>query len=733
LTDERGSLHPGDPWHPDYRPQAYPDQWPLDLSEEEAESEADAVEAEAPFQLSPLEPIDASTETLLLPEPSSASRPDPEAVAEWEVTTSEIIRLEPALDLETSLSLPTEPMWAVPEAIPEITKSIQAEPQLANGLGEYETSSREILEVGVADASLVGADEDYEVVEASDFSEETASSSLPEPAAQVVTAPAETESDDLRLDRVDEWMTEEHPEIVDPEAPLAFPTVDSKDELVEAVVIEAGISPELDDSAEELTVGWPKWDPEPRGQAEEAAKEEELTAPADDGWPKWQPEAREQAAEMSPEAVDNSMAEEAADDGWPKWDPGWRDREPLEPAVSEVRAGETTASSRFDMGTPPGWLESSNPWKPDPAMMSSREYALAEQLAADLEPASFSLDRFEDHHFLQGATQEHVGLAKAMETAGAGEDKPSPAMAAPMPGVESGVVGLDDVGDAEESFEIGEGGGGLLPASSELGTRLFSGVLLISAFVLALALGRAWLWGLVGLIALVAMGEFFAVLRHLGHRPVAIFGMLGGAGALIGSSTELGVVAVAGAVALATVGVFAFYAAQVHPPHRPWPNAALTVLGMAWVAGGLAFAMPIIRADNRVRLLVAIVGLTMAMDTGAYFAGRRWGHRPLASTLSPKKTVEGLVGGIGLTAAVAVGLGLWLDPPFSIGTALALAAGVAIFAVLGDLAESMLKRQLEIKDMGWLLPGHGGLLDRIDSFLFVVPAAYTVLRWTGIL
>lgn len=747
MTDERGSFHPGDPWHPDYRPKPEPAQWPLDL-EEEAESEP---EAETPFQLSPLQPIETVAESVLIAEPSWAAGQGTD-VPEVEPELREEEREEDAVS-----AFPTEAAWVPPGPSSDMA--------ITRAAGADELESSEILEVGVADASLVGEDEDYEVVEAAP--KESVSSPEAEsttqndetfpvvgagylPKAGPVPPLQRTEADDLRLNSVDEWMTDEHPEIVDVEqdAPLPLPSSS------EAVVID--VSPE-----EEFAVGWPKWDPQ-AGQDTLSPQEQALTA----DWPKWQAEAPLSEA-------DTPVAEEVTAVGLPSWKPETQPRESaeeeaeltpgadwhpgarfeaveetgqleeetglaaswqageqfLETAASQVH-DESATSPGFDLGPPPGWLATSTEWKPDPEIIGSREYALAEQLAADLQPASFSLDQFDDHHFLQGATQEHLGLAEAMATAGTEEGEPSPAMAAPMPGIAGGVVGFDDVDNQEESADP-EASGGPLPG--ELGSRVVSGIVLISAFLLALALGRVWLWGLVGLIALMALGEFYAVLRHLGYRPVAIFGMLGGAGALIGSATDLGVVAVAGSVALATVGIFAFYAAEVHPPHRPWGNAALTVLGMAWVAGGLSFAMPIIRADNRVKLLLAIVGLTIAMDVGAYFVGRRWGRRPLAPTLSPKKTVEGLLGGIGLTALTATGLGLWLDPPFSMGGALALGAGVGVFAVAGDLAESMLKRQLEIKDMGWLLPGHGGLLDRIDSLLFVVPAAYTVLRWTGIL
>jgi phosphatidate cytidylyltransferase len=120
------------------------------------------------------------------------------------------------------------------------------------------------------------------------------------------------------------------------------------------------------------------------------------------------------------------------------------------------------------------------------------------------------------------------------------------------------------------------------------------------------------------------------------------------------------------------------------------------------------------------------------MDIGSYFVGRSFGKRKLAPVVSPNKTVEGLVGGavVALVAALVVGVAI---EPFTVGRALLLALAVIVIAPFGDLAESMIKRDLGIKDMGAIVAGHGGVLDRIDAYLFVLPAAYLAFRWMGIL
>jgi phosphatidate cytidylyltransferase len=125
-------------------------------------------------------------------------------------------------------------------------------------------------------------------------------------------------------------------------------------------------------------------------------------------------------------------------------------------------------------------------------------------------------------------------------------------------------------------------------------------------------------------------------------------------------------------------------------------------------------------------LLLFIFLITWASDTGAYFAGRAWGKRRLAPSLSPGKTVEGAAGGFLATIVVAGLMGHALG--MGAATSLVLGAAAGVLGPLGDLWESALKRELSLKDFGTLLPGHGGVLDRFDSLLFTAPAIYYLLK-----
>jgi phosphatidate cytidylyltransferase len=148
----------------------------------------------------------------------------------------------------------------------------------------------------------------------------------------------------------------------------------------------------------------------------------------------------------------------------------------------------------------------------------------------------------------------------------------------------------------------------------------------------------------------------------------------------------------------------------------------------------LAFAILIAAGPHPVAHIFFLVIVIASNDIGAYFVGRAFGRRPLAALVSPLKTVEGFVGGLATGLIVAAVLAVF--PPWQeIGIARALVTGgvIGVIAPIGDLAESLVKRSLGVKDMGSVLPGHGGMLDRIDGFLFAVPAIYLLFRGFGLL
>ncbi len=160
-------------------------------------------------------------------------------------------------------------------------------------------------------------------------------------------------------------------------------------------------------------------------------------------------------------------------------------------------------------------------------------------------------------------------------------------------------------------------------------------------------------------------------------------------------------------------------------------RAAWAVLGVAYVGGLLSYAS-LLREGPDGRQLVYFAALTTwAGDIGAYYVGSRLGRRPLAPRVSPKKTVEGALGGIAATALVAAAGSSWVWPRLPLATAIWAGGMLAVVGILGDLSESAVKRAAGVKDSGALIPGHGGVLDRLDSLMFCVPALY-VCAWLGV-
>jgi phosphatidate cytidylyltransferase len=159
-------------------------------------------------------------------------------------------------------------------------------------------------------------------------------------------------------------------------------------------------------------------------------------------------------------------------------------------------------------------------------------------------------------------------------------------------------------------------------------------------------------------------------------------------------------------------------------------RAAWTVLGVAYV-GGLFSYGSLLRDGPDGRQLVYFLALTTwAGDIGAYYAGSRLGRRPLVPRVSPKKTVEGALGGIAATVLIAALGSGWIWPRFPLPTAIWVGALLAVVGMLGDLSESVVKRAAGAKDSGTLIPGHGGVLDRLDSVIFGAPALYGLV-WMG--
>lgn len=300
-------------------------------------------------------------------------------------------------------------------------------------------------------------------------------------------------------------------------------------------------------------------------------------------------------------------------------------------------------------------------------------------------------------------------------------------------------VGVDDepaptwkepaAGHLTEEVEPGEAPAPTTEGPRNLQAAFISGGLLAIAALSLLVVGKAWFAGLAALVVLVGQGELYAVLRARGSQPATAVGLLIGLMMMIGAYTR-GEDAVLFFEFLAIVLSFLWYMAATPKGRRGTVvNVAATMLGVTYVPFLASYVLIILRQPGNIgkNLLLVVLGITVLYDVCAYAVGSLWGSRPLAPTISPKKSWEGAVGATFVLLLIALSIIPSIDP-FSPASAVGLALVIAVAAPLGDLIESTLKRDLGVKDMGSILPGHGGVLDRIDAILLAAPAAWYFFR-----
>jgi phosphatidate cytidylyltransferase len=224
--------------------------------------------------------------------------------------------------------------------------------------------------------------------------------------------------------------------------------------------------------------------------------------------------------------------------------------------------------------------------------------------------------------------------------------------------------------------------------------------------------------------------EYFTAANKAGHEALLPVGVVSTVGFVI-AAYNYGEAALPVVMVLSVAVCFLWYLVRAAADH-PVPNIGVTLLGIGWIGLFGSFAGLLLNepGGNGVAFLLAAVIPTIAYDVGALFVGRSAGSRPL-SDASPNKTIEGLLGGMVLAVAAGVvfaTVGGGVFPFDEASEGIKLGVLVALVAPLGDLSESLVKRDLRVKDMGSILPGHGGLLDRFDALLFVLPAVWYLAR-----
>ena len=257
---------------------------------------------------------------------------------------------------------------------------------------------------------------------------------------------------------------------------------------------------------------------------------------------------------------------------------------------------------------------------------------------------------------------------------------------------------------------------------------IYLGGLPLAAFLAAVSAGCAW--------------ELYRIAAAGGLEPLDPIGIpLAGAIPLLAYAAQIGLYRPSLAVpAVAMLVVLAAVIWARGTRRHPLGAAAVTVMGVLYTGGLLSFGYALrehpyaIGARAGTALVAYPLVLTWASDIGAYFVGRAIGGRKLIPAVSPGKTVAGALGGLAATVLVSwVYVRFTLRPvallSMTLPAVLLFGVLISVAAQIGDLAESLLKREANVKDSSRLIPGHGGLLDRLDSLLFVLPVAYLLFEW----
>ena len=254
-------------------------------------------------------------------------------------------------------------------------------------------------------------------------------------------------------------------------------------------------------------------------------------------------------------------------------------------------------------------------------------------------------------------------------------------------------------------------------------SRILVAAVLLPPVLAAVWVGGWWLFGLAAVGGVLALHELYTIARSL--RPIVLGGFVGVLLTLLGAQLGGATWVLPGILATVPAALLVFFVSSAR--QHAVAGFAVTLLGVAWVGGGLAYLMLLrdIQSDGRLLILVTLLTV-FADDTAAYLVGRAIGRHRMAPVISPGKSWEGFVGGTAAAVAVAF-FALYDQDVVTNGESLLVGLVIALAATLGDLFESAVKRDLGVKDSGTLLAGHGGVLDRVDSLLWAGPATYVAL------
>ena len=259
-----------------------------------------------------------------------------------------------------------------------------------------------------------------------------------------------------------------------------------------------------------------------------------------------------------------------------------------------------------------------------------------------------------------------------------------------------------------------------------LGSAVVTALILVAAIIVSIILGKTAFFVLALVAVSLALFELMDALTRSGRRPATPVALLGGGAIMMlafQEQREFIAIAVIG-IALATI----FWSLMPGRGGTPGSDAGWTLLGVLWISGGGAAAVSLLTlSDDGVLWLLALVVVVAVDDIFAYFGGTNLGRHKMAPSISPGKSWEGAA--VGSLAGLGIGAVFgYIMYDLTVFDGLALGAIAAVFNPVGDLFESMVKREIGIKDSGRLLPGHGGMRDRLDAILMCAPGFFLYLK-----
>lgn len=257
--------------------------------------------------------------------------------------------------------------------------------------------------------------------------------------------------------------------------------------------------------------------------------------------------------------------------------------------------------------------------------------------------------------------------------------------------------------------------------------RLITGLAALPLLIWLIFAGGGAFAGFIGVVALISMWEYYRIIYRGDNQiiwsPIALAGYL--TALLAVGAAHLGEIGlVAGALAINFIGCGLLSAIQFKNDPKDVDVVAKQVFGSVYISLMLGLIVLLRNSPDGTAWIFFLLFLVFFGDIGAYYAGTYYGKNKLCPSVSPKKTVEGALGGLAASVAIGIVFKLVFLPDLPFVNCLLMFLCVGFVAPFGDLFESTLKRVGNIKDSGFILPGHGGLLDRVDALLFAVPVVY---------